>query len=373
MNHNPEKVLIVAPRIWKSDKNYNYSIEELSLLIDTLGLKVCGVIEQKLNRINPAYFVGSGKAKQIVEQAKLLKADYIIFDEDLSPVQTKNFQKLEKKIKFIDRSGVILEIFFNNAKSKESKTQVELARLQYQLPRLTRMWTHLERQMGGFGTRAGAGETQIEVDRRILRKRISNLKKKLKGIDSERRVQSKKRQSFFRTSFVGYTNVGKSSLMKAITKSDVLIKNQLFATLDTTVRRLFIGDSNYVLMSDTVGFIRNLPNNLIASFKSTLQEVVDSNLLLIVLDANSKDLHNEIATIQSVLQEIRANDIDCQYIFNKIDIVDEDRISYLQKSFPEAIMVSATRALQLSNIKDVIVEKHKEWSISLKNPSHMQR
>ena len=179
MNLKKEKVLIVAPRIWKSDKNYHYSIEELSLLIDTLGLKVCGVIEQKLNKINPAYFVGSGKAKQIVEQAKLLKANYVVFDEDLSPVQTKNFQKLEEKIKFIDRSGVILEIFFNNAKSKESKTQVELARLQYQLPRLTRMWTHLERQMGGFGTRAGAGETQIEVDRRILRKRISNLKKKL--------------------------------------------------------------------------------------------------------------------------------------------------------------------------------------------------
>ena len=160
--------------------------------------------------------------------------------------------------------------------------------------------------------------------------------------------------------------------MKAITKSDVLIKNQLFATLDTTVRRLFIGNSNYVLLSDTVGFIRNLPNNLIASFKSTLQEVVDSDLLLIVLDASSKDLQNEIATIESVLKEIGANDINCQYIFNKVDIVDQDRIAYLKKSFPDAIMVSATRALQLSNIKDIITEKHEEWSSSLKSPLHTQ-
>ncbi len=372
MHTKKEKALLVAPRIWNSDKNYNYSIEELSLLVDTLGLEVCDTIIQNIKKINSAYFVGSGKAKQIVEQGKLLNADYIIFDEDLSPVQTKNFQKLNKDLRFIDRSGVILEIFYNNAKSKESKTQVELARLEYQLPRLTRMWTHLERQMGGFGTRAGAGETQIEVDRRILRKRISLLRKKLKSIDSERRVQSKKRKNFFRTSLVGYTNVGKSSLMKCLTKSNVLIRNQLFATLDTTVRRFFISESNYVLLSDTVGFIRNLPNNLIASFKSTLQEVVDSNLLLIVLDANSNDLYNEINTIQSVLTEIGAEKIPHQYIFNKIDLIDDDKIKYLKNSFPDAIMVSATRSLQLSNIKKLIKQNYEEWSSSLKNPSRMQ-
>ena len=205
MNKAKDKALVVAPRIWRSSKNYNNSIEEISLLITTLGLDVAGVVEQKINKINPAYFIGTGKAKQIIEQAKMLNAQYIIFDEDLSPVQTKNFQQLNKQLKILDRPGVILEIFFRNAKSKESKTQVELARLQYQLPRLTRLWTHLERQMGGFGTRAGAGETQIEVDRRIIRKKISLLKKKLKNIDSERRVQSKKRKSFFRASFVGYT------------------------------------------------------------------------------------------------------------------------------------------------------------------------
>ena len=222
--------------------------------------------------------------------------------------------------------------------------------------------------MGGFGTRAGAGETQIEVDRRIIRKKISLLKKKLKSIDSEREVQSKKRKSFFRTSFVGYTNVGKSSLMKSVTKSDVLIRNQLFATLDTTVRRLFIGNNNYVLLSDTVGFIRNLPDNLIASFKSTLQEVVDSDLLLIVLDANSKDLFNEIETIKSVLKEINANEIDYKYVFNKIDLVDADKISYLKQSFPDSLMVSATRSLQVSDIKDAISEKYDKWINALKNP-----
>ena len=180
MNKAKDKALVVAPRIWRSSKNYNNSIEEISLLITTLGLDVAGVVEQKINKINPAYFIGTGKAKQIIEQAKMLNAQYIIFDEDLSPVQTKNFQQLNKQLKILDRPGVILEIFFRNAKSKESKTQVELARLQYQLPRLTRLWTHLERQMGGFGTRAGAGETQIEVDRRIIRKKNIITKEKTK-------------------------------------------------------------------------------------------------------------------------------------------------------------------------------------------------
>ena len=319
MHTKREKALLVAPRTWNSDKNYNYSIEELSLLVDTLGLEVCDTIIQNIKKINSAYFVGSGKAKQIVEQAKLLNANYVIFDEDLSPVQTKNFQKLNKDLRFIDRSGVILEIFYNNAKSKESKTQVELARLEYQLPRLTRMWTHLERQMGGFGTRAGAGETQIEVDRRMLRKRISLLRKKLKRIDSERRVQSKKRKNFFRTSLVGYTNVGKSSLMKCLTKSNVVIRNQLFATLDTTVRRFFISESNYVLLSDTVGFIRKLPTQLIESFKSTLDEVREADLLLHVVDISHTNFEEHIEAVSKTLDEIKSSHKPCIMVFNKID------------------------------------------------------
>ena len=366
-----ERAFLVG--VIKGDETYEKvksNLLELSLLAETAGAVSVESIISKIYRISPKYFIGKGKAEQIINQAKALNINLIIFDDDLSPTQTRNFHKISDKIKIIDRTGLILDIFTNNAKTTESKTQVELARLQYQLPRLTRLWTHLERQMGGFGTRAGAGETQIEVDRRIIRKKISLLKKKLKSIDSERRVQSKKRKSFFRTSFVGYTNVGKSSLMKSVTKSDVLIRNQLFATLDTTVRRLFIGNNNYVLLSDTVGFIRNLPDNLIASFKSTLQEVVDSDLLLIVLDANSKDLFNEIETIKSVLKEINANEVDYKYVFNKIDLVDPDKISYLKQSFPDSLMVSATRSLQVSDIKDTIAEKYEEWVSALKNPLH---
>ena len=345
MNRKIETAIVVAPRIWKSSKNYHNSIEEISLLISTLGVKVKGVVEQKINTINPTYFIGSGKAKQVIEQAKMLGVDYIIFDEDLSPVQTKNFQKLNKDIKLLDRPGVILEIFFRNAKSKESKTQVELARLQYQLPRLTRLWTHLERQMGGFGTRAGAGETQIEVDRRIIRKKISLLKKKLKSIDSERQVQSKKRKSFFRTSFVGYTNVGKSSLMKSVTKSDVLIRNQLFATLDTTVRRLFIGDNNYVLLSDTVGFIRNLPDD------SFVFEFTGTSSIL--------------AAFINLMKAIG----DVEIARSGVCAMSRGKISYLKQSFPDSLMVSATRSLQISDIKDTIAEKYEEWVSALKNPS----
>ena len=196
MNRKIETAIVVAPRIWKSSKNYHNSVEEISLLVSTLGVKVKGLVEQKINTIHPAYFIGSGKAKQVIEQAKMLGVDYIIFDEDLSPVQTKNFQKLNKDIKLLDRPGVILEIFFRNAKSKESKTQVELARLQYQLPRLTRLWTHLERQMGGFGTRAGAGETQIEVDRRIIRKKISLLRKNLRVSTPKDRYKVKRESHF---------------------------------------------------------------------------------------------------------------------------------------------------------------------------------
>ena len=215
-------------------------LEELTLLADTAGADVVGLITQKIQKINPVYYIGKGKAEQVVNQAKELDIDLIIFDDDLSSTQSKNYQKICGDIKVLDRSALILDIFKNHALTKESKTQVELANLQYLLPRLTRLWTHLERQMGGIGTRAGAGETQIEVDRRLIRTRISKLKKELVKIEKEREVQGKRRQSEFKVALVGYTNSGKSTLLKALSGADVYIADQLFATLDTTIRSVDI-------------------------------------------------------------------------------------------------------------------------------------
>ena len=231
----------------------------------------------------------------------------IIFDDELSPAQIKNYHNLSDKIKVLDRSGLILDIFRKHARTKEATTQVDLAYLEYLLPRLTRQWTHLERQMGGIGTRAGMGETQIEVDRRLVRGRITRLKKDLIRIEKERHTQSMRRDSEYRVALVGYTNAGKSTLFKALTGTDVYIQDQLFATLDTTIRKLSLDSSHTILLSDTVGFIRKLPHNLVASFKSTLKEVLEADLILMVLDISSPQISEHITTIFDVLKEMSAN------------------------------------------------------------------
>ena len=213
-------------------------LDELELLTETAGAETVGRFTQRVNRISPKYFIGKGKAEQIVNQAKMLDVNLIVFDDELSPTQVRNFMRLAESIKVIDRTALILDIFTQHARTREAKTQVELARLEYMLPRLTRMWTHLERQMGGIGTRAGAGETQIEIDRRLVRDRISKLQKEMKGIEKERETQSRRREKKFRISLVGYTNAGKSTLLNVLTGADVYIKDQLFATLDTTFRSL---------------------------------------------------------------------------------------------------------------------------------------
>ena len=280
-------------------------LEELTLLADTAGADVVGLITQKIQKINPVYYIGKGKAEQVVNQAKELDIDLIIFDDDLSSTQSKNYQKICGDIKVLDRSALILDIFKNHALTKESKTQVELANLQYLLPRLTRLWTHLERQMGGIGTRAGAGETQIEVDRRLIRTRISKLKKELVKIEKEREVQGKRRQSEFKVALVGYTNSGKSTLLKALSGADVYIADQLFATLDTTIRSVDIDSSHSFLLSDTIGFIRKLPHHLVASFHSTLSETTEADLLAIILDASSPSVLEHYKIIRNVLIEIK--------------------------------------------------------------------
>ena len=347
---------IILPNHNKIDIENHLS--ELSMLAETAGVEVLGEITQNLSNINPAFYVGKGKASQVVEKAKVLDANLIIFDEELSPAQIKNYHKLSKNIKVLDRSALILDIFKKHAKTREAKTQVELALCQYLLPRLTRQWTHLERQMGGVGTRAGMGETQIEIDRRLIRDKISKLKLDLKKIDSERITQSQKRGNEFRVALVGYTNAGKSTLFNSLTGNDVYVQDQLFATLDTTVRKLRLNKMHRVLISDTVGFIRKLPHNLVASFRSTLKELLEADLILIVLDASSSLIDEHLNTIKNVLSDLNAIDIPKSIIMNKIDQIDkEQELKKIRSKFPGAIFISALHHLKLDDIKFHIIDK----------------
>ena len=333
-------------------------LSELSLLAETAEIEVLGQITQKLVKVNPAFFVGKGKASQVIEQAKVLDANLIIFDEELSPAQIKNYHKLAKDIIVIDRSALILDIFKKHAKTREAKTQVELAFCQYLLPRLTRQWTHLERQMGGVGTRAGMGETQIEIDRRLIRDKISKLKLDLKKIEIERTTQSQKRKREFRVALVGYTNAGKSTLFNSLTGNNVYVQDQLFATLDTTVRKLKINKTHQVLISDTVGFIRKLPHNLVASFRSTLKELLEADLILIVLDASSVIIDDHLDTIKRVLTDLGADDIPKSLVLNKIDRVQEElELKRLRNKFSDAIFISAFHHLRLDDVRDHIIDK----------------
>ena len=342
----------------KYQRDIENDLSELSLLAKTAEVEVLGSITQSLSKVNPAFYIGRGKANQVVEQARILEANLIIFDEELSPAQIKNYHKLAKDIKVIDRSGLILDIFKKHAKTREAKTQVELALCQYLLPRLTRQWTHLERQMGGVGTRAGMGETQIEIDRRLIREKISKLKVDLKKIERERKTQSQNRKKEFSVALVGYTNAGKSTLFNALTGNDVYVKDQLFATLDTTVRKFRINRSHKVLISDTVGFIGKLPHNLVASFRSTLKEAIEANLILIVLDASSSTIDDHLNTIKKVLNDLGAEEMPKTIILNKIDQVqDESRIIQLKNDYSDAILVSALHHLKLDDIKNHIIQK----------------
>ena len=347
---------VILPNNYRIDiENY---LSELSLLAKTANVEVLGEITQNLSKVNPAFYIGKGKANQVVEQAKILDANLIIFDEELSPAQIKNYHKLAKDIKVIDRSSLILDIFKKHAKTREAKTQVELAFCQYLLPRLTRQWTHLERQMGGVGTRAGMGETQIEIDRRLIRDKISKLKVDLKKIETERETQSQNRKKEYSVALVGYTNAGKSTLFNSLTGNEVYVKNQLFATLDTTVRKFRINKNHKVLISDTVGFIRKLPHNLVASFRSTLKEALESNLILVVLDASSPNIDDHLYTIKIVLNDLGAKKIPQTIILNKIDQVkDESKLISLKNNYSDAIFVSALHHLKLDDIKNHIIKK----------------
>ena len=354
-----EKVLLVGVIHRLSSENIvKEHLDELQLLVKTAGAKVVGRVTQKISRINPATLIGIGKAKEIISQAKEIDASVIIFDEELSPAQIKNYHKISTKIKILDRNGLILHIFKKHARTKEAKTQVDLAYFEYLLPRLTRQWTHLERQMGGIGTRAGMGETQIEIDRRLIRNRISRLKKELNKIENERATQSLHRKSEYRVSLVGYTNAGKSTLFNSLTGSNVYIKNQLFATLDTTIRKLKLDASHQVLLSDTVGFIRKLPHNLVASFKSTLKEVLEADLIIIVLDISSTEIEEHLETINNVLQQMGANEVPLLHVLNKVDKISDNRkIDKVKRLFINPVVISAEHHLMISDLRKRIIEK----------------
>ncbi|MBC8479392.1 MAG: GTPase HflX, partial [FCB group bacterium] len=312
---------------------------------------------QNRPKFDPATYIGKGKIETVISQALELECSLIIINDEITPTQIKNIQKLAgEDIKVLDRTGLILDIFNKHARTREAKTQVELARLQYLLPRLTRMWTHLERQMGGVGTRGGPGETQIEIDRRLIQNQISRLKKDLKTIEKQRETQSHNRKDEFRAALVGYTNAGKSTLMNALTGADVYIQDQLFATLDTTVRKVELDSGDHFLLSDTVGFIRKLPHDLVASFRSTLKEAGDSDLLIKVLDASSHQLDVHMATIDNVLKQLDLDNIPSLVVLNKIDlVVDPAVVNGLRQQFPDAILISAARKLKLDQFTDSVL------------------
>ena len=362
------------------DKSNEY-LDELEFLTFTAGGKVLKRFVQKLATPNSRTFLGSGKMEEVQEYVKIHEVGLVVFDDELTPAQQRNIEKI-LECKILDRTNLILDIFAQRAQTSYSRTQVELAQYQYLLPRLTGMWTHLERQRGGIGMR-GPGETEIETDRRIVRDRISLLKKKLAKVDKQMSVQRGNRGALIRVALVGYTNVGKSTLMNVISKSDVFAENKLFATLDTTVRKVVIKNLPF-LVSDTVGFIRKLPTQLVESFKSTLDEVREADLLLHVVDISHPSFEDHVVSVEKILGEINASDKPCVMVFNKIDsynpeVIDDDDLitektkahntledwkqTWMNKEKGEAIFISALKKNNLEEFKKIVYEKVKELHI----------
>ena len=354
-----DDVIIIALFIGSPLIEDEYQINELERLVNTLGGKVIDKIVQYRKKIDSKFYIGKGKLKNIYDYAIEQKCKYVVINNDISPSQIKNIQSFFKdKVMIKDRTGIILDIFTKHAKTKESKTQIKLAELEYLLPRLTRQWTHLERQMGGVGTRGGPGETQVEIDRRLVRSQILKLKKELLKISNNRIVQKKNRDNIFKVSLVGYTNAGKSTIMKVVSNKNTYVKDELFATLDTSTRRINIDKNNAFILSDTVGFIRNLPDNLIASFKSTLGELSDSDLLLKVIDISSVEFQMHLESIDTVLNHLNISNKKHLIVFNKIDKIDDDQlIDRLKKLYPGSLFVSAYANINIEYLSQSIKEE----------------
>ena len=340
----------------------NEEIEEMKRLANTLGYSIESSSIQNKQTIDSATYFGKGKIENIVNQCKELKYNTIFINNELDPGHFKRIQKIAgEKIFIIDRTKLILDIFTKHAKTIESKKQVQLAAIQYMMPRLIGQWTHLERQMGGVGTRGGPGEKQIEIDRRLLRKDINKLKKDLLQIEKQRTTQRKSRKTVYKVALVGYTNAGKSSIFKNLSGHKTYIKDELFATLDTTTKNISLDDKSKILLSDTVGFLRNLPTDLIASFRSTLGEIKDANLLLKIIDISSSDINGHIKTIEDTLKLLECDKKKSIIVFNKIDIESDNSIyKKLKVKYKSCIFISSLKKLNINILIKAIIDQVNE-------------
>ena len=368
-------VLVGIIKQQQSEETVKEHLDELAFLSETAGAEVIKIFTQKLAQPDKRTFIGRGKLEEVQEFIEEHEISLVIFDDDLSPSQTFNIEK-ELKVKVVDRSFLILDIFANRAQTVQAKKQVEMAQLQYMLPRLKGLWTHLERQRGGIGMR-GPGEKEIETDRRIVKDKVSRLKKELEKIDRQNVTRRKRRDQMVRVALVGYTNVGKSTIMNMLAKSEVFAENKLFATLDTTVRKVVYENTPF-LLSDTVGFIRKLPHALIESFKSTLDEVREADFLLHVVDFSHPNFEDHIAVVEQTLKELNVEDTESILVFNKIDLfrskyfdefLDEETKTELFEQFQadwkhrtngDCIFISAIERENFEALRNLITQKVKK-------------
>ncbi|MDR1811594.1 MAG: GTPase HflX [Candidatus Fibromonas sp.] len=340
-------------------------LQELQRLTETAGAEVAEIFLQRVHAFNPATLVGEGKVEEVRLSAERHEADLVIFDEDLSGSQVRNLERRLPGIKVLDRTGLILDIFAKHAKTAESRLMVETAQMQYLMPRLTRAWVHLSRQVGtgggtpGIGMR-GPGETQLEVDRRLVRKRIQELKAKLKKIEQDRTLQAKHRENIFHAGIVGYTNAGKSSLTNRLTGAGVYVEDKLFATLDSTTRKMYLEGQN-IILSDTVGFIRKLPHHLVETFKSTLGVATHADCILEIIDATATDYKEHIKVTSQVLDELLSTSTLRLRVFNKIDAATPERKEELATEYPEAVQVSALENIGIEKIKSRLLGELALW------------
>lgn len=374
MTENIEKAVFVGIITDKDEESRVMEyLDELEFLAETAGATRDKKFVQRLERPDNATYIRSGKLKEIAEYCEENEVKYVIFDDELSGTQQRNIEKIIKTCSVIDRTSLILEIFAQRAKTAYAKMQVELARYNYMLPRLAGMWTHLERQRGGMGTRGGMGETQIEIDRRIVKERISKLKEQLKKVDRQMATQRGNRGQLVRLALVGYTNVGKSTLMNLLSKSDVFAENKLFATLDTTVRKVVLENVPF-LLSDTVGFIRKLPTQLIEAFKSTLDEVREADILVYVVDISHPGFEEQMEVVEQTLRDIKADNKPVYVVFNKVDAytyeeydefslepkgknnrsLDELKNSWIAKEKTPCIFISAKEKIGIDKLRNDI-------------------